>query len=172
MWKRRSLHECAEELVQVSERFRTHWKSHYRYDLSIATNNPILHDASIQGVELLRILALAVRSEQDFGLIQESNTAVGAIKQNASRNDFVNTVSSYTPPYDELANFSPLNLRQALNKIAHANPSKSSFFADNDNHDLILSGEYRSIPWVAVISILDLCASVKSLPDSQISPTT
>lgn len=41
------------------------------------------------------------------------------------------------------------------------------FFADADTHDLILTGEERGSTWVAVISIIDLCNVIKSLPDAR-----
>jgi len=53
-----------------------------------------------------------------------------------------------------------------LNKIAHADPSQSRFFADDVVHDLILSGKAQNErTWIAIISIFDLCRAVKSLPD-------
>lgn len=168
MWQRRTLHECADELLQISERFRFHWKSHYRYDKSLPARNPILIEASTQGVEILRTLSLAIRSEQDYGLIPRDRTIVGTVRESVTRDDWEQLVSSYRPPYCELSDFKPLRLREALNKIAHANPSRASFFADKNDHDLILAGERGMGTWYAVISIIDLCKCIKSLPDSTI----
>ena len=50
MWQRRSFHECADELAQISEIFRSEWRSHYRFDMSLAKSNPTLIDTSKKGV--------------------------------------------------------------------------------------------------------------------------
>lgn len=168
MWQRRSFHECADELLQISEAFRAEWKSHYRYDTSLAQRNPILRDASTRGVEVLRILALAVRADQDFGLIPQVSARVGAINEDATYKDASRVIASYSPPYSSLSGFGVLGLRQALNKIAHANPGRAGFFANAQHHDLILSGKNGAKEWVAVLSIIDLCKAIKSLPDHQI----
>jgi hypothetical protein len=74
-------------------------------------------------------------------------------------------IRDYRPPYGQQSGYTPLGLRQALNKIAHADPIRSGFFADNNTHDLILSGVNQGDTWIAVISLIDLCSVIKSIPD-------
>lgn len=124
-------------------------------------------DTSQRGVEILRILALSIRADQDFHLTDCGATAVGALRPQATEGEVSSTIRNYRPPYAQAPGFRRIALREALNKIAHANPTRSGFFADNDNHDLILSGENRGATWIAVISIIDLCDVIKWLPDLQ-----
>lgn len=115
---------------------------------------------------MLRILALSVRSEQDFGLTQSDSRPVGALRSRATAEQVLATIRDYRPPYDQQTGYTPLGLRQALNKIAHADPNGSGFFADNTTHDLILSGANQGgDSWIAVISVIDLATVIKSIPD-------
>jgi len=116
----------------------------------------------------LRILALSVRSEQDFGIIPAIGKTVGALKPSASDTEVFTVLNCYRPPYNKQHGFQPLLLREALNKIAHANPDKTSFFANETVHDLILCGKKGSNTWVAIISLIDLCNVIKSIPDQTI----
>ena len=125
----------------------------------------ILQESSEKGIEILRILALSIRSEQDFGNLPKRSITVGALKNAVSENEITVTLSNYQPPYEEKNDFEPLVLREALNKIAHANPSRAGFFASTATHDLILSGKKGDRNWVAILSIIDLCHAIKSLPD-------
>ncbi len=62
-----------------------------------------------------------------------------------------------------------VEIRQALNKIAHADPQKSDYFVgpgDRD-HDLILFGENYGDNWLAVISLPELADSIHELPDAK-----
>jgi len=122
---------------------------------------------SKRGVEVLRILALAIRSEQDHGLIDRDPAPVGALSSNMTRDEVSVAINRYRPPYSELNGYRPLGLRQALNKIAHADPTRSSFFADDNTHDLILAGVDRGHEWLAVISLIDLCRVIKRLPNAR-----
>jgi len=124
-----------------------------------------MRDSSIRGVEVLRILALSIRSDQDYGLTGDSVSYVGALLSDVAESGLADWIKNYRPPYSSIPGFAPLTLRQALNKIAHANPGKSGFFADATTHDLILAGEDRRKWWIAVISLIDLCAAVNALPD-------
>jgi hypothetical protein len=124
-------------------------------------------ETSQRGVEVLRILALSVRSDQDYGLTNNDLTPIGALRSNATQAEVIAAINHYNPPYSQLVGFLPLGLRQALNKIAHADPNRSGFFANNDTHDLILSGVDRSITWIAVISLIDLCRVINVLPDAR-----
>lgn len=131
-----------------------------------------MRDSSIRGVELLRILALTVRSEQDTGLILKLPVVVGAVNENVAQEELAFMPSYYRPPYNKVKNYKPLNLRDALNKIAHANPDGSGFFADEKTHDLILTGKNQGKSWIAIISLLDLCMVIKAIPDRPIKSTS
>jgi len=113
----------------------------------------------------LRVLALSIRSEQDVGGIPPICTTVGALKRSANTSEVSATLNSYRPPYSGRTGFEPLPPREALNKIAHANPYRTGFFADNAVHELILSGNHGSNTWIAIVLIADLCRAVKSLSD-------
>lgn len=79
-------------------------------------------------------------------------------------------LSDYQPPYNQFVGAAPLGLRAALNKLAHANPEGTSFRVGNDVHEIILSGvNQRGRAWIAVISLIDLCRVIKSLPDRNCS---
>lgn len=164
MWQRQTYHECASELRLISEDFRCAYTNRFGWDRS--RRDQILRDTSTRGVEILRILALAVRSDQDFGKTTADPTPVGAVKSDIPAADVSALVTSYRPPYRALDGFGPLHLRGALNKIAHANPVGGGFFADEDAHELILTGQQHGRPWAAVISLIDLCSAIESLPDA------
>lgn len=163
MWLRRTLRECVGELEQLSNRFVRAYLNNER--LSQAERDQELRSTSINGVEILRILALAIRSDQDAGLLNRTDDVIGAIKNNLSQEDIDNFPRSYRPPYDQLTGFSSLNLRDGLNKIAHTNGRVSRTAVDDNNHDLILSENYRNQRWLAIISIPALCRAIRSLPD-------
>jgi hypothetical protein len=114
------------------------------------------------------MLALSIRSEQDFGGIPSIHITVGALNRSASNSEVSATLYSYRPPYSEKTGFEPLLLREALNKIAHADPYKAGFFADEVVHELILSGNHGTNTWIAIVSISDLCRAIKSLPDQSV----
>lgn len=166
MWLRRTYHECAAELAQISEQFRLAYTKAGPWDA--AQCEAIMHETSVRGVEILRILALSIRSDQDYGLVSREPTRVGAFRNGISSADVGSVGESYRPPYSELPGFSQLNLRDALNKIAHASPAGNGFYADNDSHDLLLTGTLGATPWLAVVSLVDLCNTIASMPDAQI----
>jgi hypothetical protein len=177
MWNRASWHECAEELNQVSRRFRnaylgTHHQSLPKHPDDVGD----MRAASVQGVQILRALALAVRSEQDFDLVPSSMEVVGAVKLRAATIDdagFVKQSRGYEGVLGSLG-FAPLRLRQALNKIAHADPTCGDFYVGpgHGSHDLLLFGDDQGNRWFAAISILRLIEAVRSLPDRSIPMTT
>ena len=165
MWQRRTFHECAEELGVISSDFRAAHTNTFGWDRP--QRDRVMIETSRRGVEILRVLALSVRSDQDFGLTDNDHAPIGALRPKASEADVAAAIHSYRPPYNALVGFVPLSLRQALNKIAHANPARSGFFADSDTHDLILTGTNQGDTWIAVISLIDLCRVIKALPDVQ-----
>jgi hypothetical protein len=165
MWQRRTFHECASELSAISEDFRSACTNRFGWDQ--AKRDRILSETSTRGVEVLRILALSIRAEQDAGLTETDSSRVGGLRANAAEAEALDTVNNYQPPWNQLRRFAPLKLRQALNKIAHTDPTRSGFFADENTHDLILTGRYQGATWIAVISLIDLCRVIKSLPDAK-----
>ena len=89
---------------------------------------------------------------------------------------WVKIKGDYNPPYNKLGSkdgFTKLNLRKALNKIVHRNPDPkmNSFYANANYHDLILCGDDRdrTKKWIAVISVIDLCKTIQSIPDRPIT---
>jgi hypothetical protein len=164
VWTRRTFHECASELLGISHDFRE------------AQANPgmcsrggqaaEMAELSTRGVEILRILALAVRSDQDYELTARVRTQVGAVREGATLEQATTTIREYRPPFRALRGYSPLSVRQALNKIAHADPRTAGYFADARAHDLILSGtDEGKQRWIAVVSIPELCEAIRLLPD-------
>jgi len=164
MWKRRTFHECAVELEGISNGFRS------AYSGTDANRAQDLERYSVQGVEILRILASAIRSEQDYGILGRVSTYVGSVRKKTDEAEINDMLQNYKPPYMLLENYEPLSLREGLNKIMHTNGMRSGFYADRSNHDLILSGTDRGASWVAVVSLVDLCRVIKSLPDAAITP--
>lgn len=158
MWQRRTFQECASELIQSSELFRQAYMS------PNSLPPEILASESKTGIELLKILALSVRPEQDYCSLPR-DPVIGALKARASREEFDLLRLSYTPPYSHLTGFTPLDLRDGLNKVAHADPRAAGFYVDATHHDLLLTGTLNNNFWIAVLSVIDLCDSVLLLPD-------
>jgi hypothetical protein len=128
-----------------------------------------MEETSIRGVQLLRALALAVRTEQDFDLVPSNSAVVGALKnENAVPSDATEAKErrGYASML-EIKGYHPLNLRQALNKIVHADPQKADYYIGvlNSAHDLLLYGTSRGQSWFAVISILEIVKAIRALPD-------
>ncbi len=160
MWKRDSFHNCVLELKQLSARF-----------CKLHSTGPADEVAaiSINGVAILRALALAIRSEQDYDSRSKAsdNLQVGAVDEACV--DVQSFIKNYRPPFRRLTPpFRALGLRDALNRIAHANPDATGYRASAEIHELILSGERSNSRWLAILSIPDLCAVVRSLPDRRI----
>lgn len=180
MWKRATWHECADELDEVCRIFRRAYsgkrsKGWPRHPDDVAE----MEATSRQGVQLLRALALAVRSEQDFKLVPNAATTVGALKsEGAMPSDAyeVKQRGGYAGML-EINGYTPLSLRQALNKIAHADPQTADYyvrvFAIGEialAHDLLLHGEDRGKKWFAAISLLELVKAIQALPDAALDP--
>jgi hypothetical protein len=172
MWKRSTWHECADELESVCERFRlAFWGKRSqgwpRHPGDIAE----MEETSKQGVQLLRALALAVRSEQDFDLAPTVPVVVGALKKEDGKPSDVYEAKK-AGGYEGLLKgngYIPLNLRQSLNKIAHTDPRTADFYVGPwMAHDLLLFGENRGKNWFAAISIIELVRAIRSLPDATV----
>lgn len=167
MWKRRTFHECTEELISLSLDFR--FAHTNRLDWDLTRRNSVMQDASTRGVEILRILALAIRADQDYGLTSLDLRPVGALRLVATEDEAHSMINAYHPSQKKMSEFSSLNLRQALNKIAHADPNNGGFYADMDTHDIILVGQAQNKYWIAIVSLIDLCEVIRSIPDTSIN---
>lgn len=175
MWQRATWHECATELDGVCLRFRrAYWggrTNRYGWPRHPDDQREMV-ETSIKGVEILRALALAVRSEQDFGRVPHDQSVVGAFKKaNAVPNDATETKQHRGYKYMlGVEGYSPLTLRQALNKIAHADPQNADFYVGSREtaHDLLLFGDDHNRRWFAAISILALIRVIHGLPDAKI----
>lgn len=171
MWKRATWHECADELDEVCRTFRRayrgkRYKGWPRHPDDVAE----MEATSRQGVQLLRALALAVRSEQDFKLVPNAAAVVGALKsEGAMPSDAyeVKQRGGYAGML-EINGCAPLSLRQALNKIAHADPQTAGYYVRGMDlaHDLLLYGEDRGKKWFAAISLLELVKAIRAVPDA------
>jgi hypothetical protein len=68
----------------------------------------------------------------------------------------------------------PLELREALNKVAHADPETAGFVLnprDEDIHDLLLFGDNRGERWFAAVSLTKVVTAVRALPDRVMEAT-
>jgi hypothetical protein len=168
MWKRDAYHNCAHELQQASDSFR---EAIARGDAPDSQGTTLeLEQSSKDGVNLLKILALSVRPEQDFEILKEKETIVGKWLRKADPTEIQSYLTGCLQPPIELPEAQPLPLREALNKIAHANPNpeNSSYAADHDYHQVILTGKQYGCHWIAVLDILRLCEAIRALPDRSI----
>ncbi len=167
MLARRSFHECAIELESESLIFKTILLDS---GLEDPKKNNILRSASQNGIELLNILALSIRRGLDYGDTQiDKYKFVGGFLEIIKMEDADAFKKDYQGPYNNHIDLTPIHLRQALNKIAHFDQSKSTYYVDDNCHELILMGTQRNENWLAVISIKLMCAAIKDLPDIVIS---
>ena len=162
-------------LDQVSQRFRRAFL--YGRTNGVPPRHPDdekeMEEASTRGVQILRALSLAVRSEQDFGLVPTSFDIVGAFKRKNAELKDANEVKHRFGHRNvlKLDGYGPLKLRQALNKIAHADPESAGFFVgpSDRTHELLLFGDERGNHWFAAISIPCIVDAIRSLPDTKIT---
>lgn len=162
MWKRRTFHECTCELEQISQEFRRVYVSvseEERPDRQLS-----LRKLLICSIDVLRALSRATGSQQDVGVVLRGS-AVGALKSSVSHSEAKEFLQRYRPPGALRRGFEALSLRDALYKIAHTDPNGYAFYADSERHDLLLKGTTHGVAWVAIISIPQLCAVLKALPD-------
>ena len=168
MWQRNTYHDCANELASISERFRMA----YTGQLQTSSNDAIMQECSIKGVEILKVLALSIRSEQDYGLLENPTTIIGAVKDPIEGDRVFFEKRFYEGEFRKKINensYKPLYLRTGLNKIAHSDPRKSSFYASQDCHDLILVGTRGNNSWIAFFSLLKLIDVIRLLPDMELN---
>jgi hypothetical protein len=83
MWKRATWHECADELDQLSQAFRdAYWGRRHGSRWPRHSDDEIeMVETSKQAVQILRAIALAVRTEQDSDLIPNTGMVVGVLKK-------------------------------------------------------------------------------------------
>ncbi|MCC7452622.1 MAG: hypothetical protein IT222_00535 [Crocinitomix sp.] len=175
MWTRATWHECASELKSVSEQFQdAYWNRRYGHTYPRHPEaEKMLVDSSQRGVEILRSLALAIRSEQDFDIIPDNLSTVGLLKTGLFSIDDISQIKMNHGfnGHSGKEGYANIRLRECLNKIAHANPNLSGFYvsAGTNDHDIILTGENRGRNWLAIISLNRLIDAVKSLQDFPIN---
>lgn len=165
MWARDTFHNCAEELRQLSDCFRRAFATATPLERKRGNQNLLRY--SNEGVVLLRSIALAVRSDQDYRLIPETKQIIGALLQPAHCR-FEDYEASYCPPFRIQDGFRQLILREGLNKVAHLNPNKTGYRVSDRIHEIIIGGNQHGEDWIAVISILHLCDVIVGLPDHRV----
>ena len=162
MWKRRTFHDCAHELLQISDRFRLAANGEFGIN-----STGVMTETSVRGVEILRILSLSVRSEQDYGLTDGRKLDVGIL---VSDPDAIEITEAIRDRRVTVPN-KPLTLRDGLNKIAHADPTRSTYRLDPTDHVLVLISD-RGERWIVELSIPKLCSAILQLKDRAIKMST
>ena len=168
---RATWHECAAELDAVSQQFRkAYWGTYSNSLPRDPRDDAEMVRTSKEGVQILRALALAVRSEQDFNLVPPIHVVVGAVKKEHARPEDAAQVKQACGYAHVLAlpGYTPLHLREALNKIAHPDPRSADYFIGQGNsaHELLLYGSNRGHNWFAAVSVLRLVSAIQALPDT------
>lgn len=164
MWVRKTFHECTSSLRAICADFRAAYEG--RVPGGEERKRWVMVDTSQKGVQILQAMALTVRGEQDYGIVDGRALRVGALLSDATSADVQHALHVYQPPHSALtAPYGALTLREGLNKVAHADPMNASFRVGEGVHDLVLTGSYGNRRWVAILSLLDLCTAVESLPD-------
>ena len=107
MWKRRTFHECAEELEILSQDFRDAYTSKSRIESTKQGEN-LTRVFRKKVLKYCVMLALSIRSEQDFGILPSIRTTVGALNRSTNTSEVSATLNNYRPPYNEKAGFEPL----------------------------------------------------------------
>lgn len=175
MWQRATWHECADELDQICREFRdAYWGR--RTGATGGRRHPgdvaEMRRTSKEGIQLLRALSTAIRSEQDFNLIPPGRAVVGALKSAGATPADAREAKGGSGYASVLMRpgYAPLHLREALNKIVHADPRTADFFvgALDHAHDLLLYGEHRGDAWFAAVSLLELIEVIRALPDAKV----
>jgi hypothetical protein len=170
-WTRATWHECADELDEQSQRFRDAYRGR-------PEDTATMEEASRRGLQILRALALAERSEQDFGIAPWRGRVVGAFKpRNAEPVDGMLVKRSLESGFRAalvLGGWEPLHLREALNAVVHADPRLSDFCVGpairgpDRVHELLLFGERGTDHWFAAVSLPELSRAVRELPDAPV----
>ena len=164
MFTRDTFHSCAQKLSTESAQFRTAYEENEAGDATAMTR---MQNSSLEGYSTLRAIALSVRPEADYGLIPDDRQVVGKLIKNADPSDVAALISNPDSAPIDQSRFEPLTLRDSLNKIAHANPGsgKSGFSLTEDDHRIILSGEWNGSFWVSIASLYLIIEVLNNLPD-------
>jgi hypothetical protein len=127
--------------------------------------------SSRDGVDILKILALSVRPEQDYEVLKSGNSEVGWLLNRASSSEIQSVLTAGQSPPVVVPGATRLVLREALNKIAHMDPSpgRSSYAVGGRQHEVILTGKRNDHVWIAILDIPALCNAIKALPDRTIT---
>jgi hypothetical protein len=178
MWQRATWHECASELEQLSKAFRDAYLQEYISDnrsTERSDNEIEIVRISMQGTQVLRALATAVRSEQDFNFLPRDQSVVGVIKHaDATLDDKLRVEKNGgCTSLLEHPDYKPLHLREALNKIVHADLRNASFYVDpmGRGHDLLLYGTKGRDGWFVALSLPELIKAIRALPDAKLTKT-
>lgn len=154
---RQQFSDHLEQLRVASEGFRRL----HRYGTLHPEQRDEAERLSSSGLAALKSLAVEVRSSQDYGSSSsDDRITVGGLLEPASNQAIHDLVGgSYVPPYQALIGYAGLGLREAMNKVAHADQARSGYYADAETHDLLLVGTRprRGDSWAAVLSIPELC---------------
>lgn len=156
MWPRS--HAYAAELETLSSAFREAAAQH---------DAVTMRSTSARAVEVLRNIALCVRTDQDYGLAPKRADRVGAAVEVEAIAEADGLIARYQPPYSEWHGARALSLRDALNRVAHVDPRRSSYRIAKGLHEILLCGvgPGGKTAWVAAISVIDICQAVRTLPD-------
>lgn len=170
MLQRQTYHECAMELEDVCHRF---CDAHLdKGTLTPALRGLILAAMEIRRNEIVHILAVSFRSDQDAGLMPRQTETVGALRLNVTDADAAAFTADYHPPHGSLQGCKPLQLGSALSRAAQHDLSHDGFYADEQTHDLIVGGTEGGAAWIAVVSLFDLCRVIMALPDAAVWVST
>ena len=164
MGARNTYHEYATRIEIICDEFT---KAHVR-----GAGDLELVEITKPASDLLMALALNVRNDKDYGLTTNSPTRVGSLLEGAFAQRPSAFRPAYRPPFDAVANSHLLSVRDAFNKIAHADSSDAAYYIDEQNYEIIICGKEAGRagkPWLAVISIPTLLKAVKLLPDKLLS---
>ncbi len=86
--------------------------------------------------KLLHTLGISVRGDQDFGRTDRPNTRVGSLLSGAVACGPSAFRENYQPPFAGIQGSTPLDLREAFNKILHADGSDASYYVDANHYVL------------------------------------
>jgi hypothetical protein len=175
MWQRATWHESADELSQICRAFRAaHWgrSTGGKGWPRDPDDEAEMRQTSKEGIQLLRALATAVRSDRDFNLIPPARAVVGALRRaGATPADAIEVkrAGGYASVFAR-PGYAPLHLREALNKIVHADPRNADYYvAPLDRaHELLLYGQNCGDNRFAALSLFEVIKAIQALPDMRV----
>ncbi|GGZ00081.1 hypothetical protein GCM10011614_13870 [Novosphingobium colocasiae] len=102
-----------------------------------------------------------LRNEQDHGYLADVHMAVpvGQLVRSATSQEHSDMIAARRLDRNHPA-CGPLSLRDALNKVAHYDGSKSTYRIDGRGaHYLVLGGRLGNANWIAEFLVSKLCAA-------------